>query len=309
MHGQPKSKRDEVFKAPEAAETYIRQVLQRCEDLVETHVWTGLHPQRLESWMTNFEALDEKYLGACVLDALIYRSQEQTRAMMIQLFQRSLPDLCRTKSIGGFSGDWREACSSSADPGIRIVPVIRDIDPPTESGPLVARLLKREIGVNDKWMIWPWQIDQAIARGIRTFLLIDDFLGSGFQFTKFAKRTVRNPDWWQQAVFIYAPLVVFERGAKRVARKFPFLHLTSAEFLDEGHSLFSKESRAFADGQNEPSRAEAFYLAFLGKRGINRWRLGYGRLGLTFAFHHATPNGSIPLLWATGTGLKPLFGR
>lgn len=301
--------KEEDFKAPEAAETYIRQVLERCEDLVETHVWTGLHPQRLESWMTNFESLDEKYLGACILDALIYRSQEQTRALMIQLFQRNLPDLCRRKSIHGFDADWRETCASAADPGIRIVPVIRDIDPPTESGPLVARLLKRELGLNAKWMIWPWQIEKAIARGVRVFLLIDDFLGTGFQFQKFAKRTVYDLAWWEKAVFIYAPLVVFEGGVRRVSERLPLLHLTSAEFLDQSHSLFSEESRAFADGRNDGRKAEQFYLAYLRARGINRGRLGYGNLGLTFAFHHSTPNSSLPVLWASGTSLKPLFDR
>lgn len=258
--------------------------------------------------MTNFGSLDERYLGACILDSLIYRSQEQTRAMMVQLFQRNLPDLSRTKSIG-LSGDWREACASSSDPGVRIVPVIRDIDPPTESGPLVARLLKRELGLNDKWMIWPWQIGQAIARGILCFLLIDDFLGTGYQFCKFAKRTIISNDWWRKAVFIYAPLVVFQRGEEKISRRLPFLHLACAERLDESHSLFSKESRAFADGQNDHDGAKAFYLSLLERRGIRRWRLGYGKLGLTFSFHHATPNGSLPVLWADWCGLKPLFGR
>ena len=208
--------RNGKFEAPEAAETYIRQVLQRCEDLVETHVWTGLQSQRLESWMTNFGDLDERYFGACVLDSLIYRSQEQTRAMMLQLFQRNLPDLCRVKSIA-HAGDWREACASKRDPGVRIVPVIRDIDPPTESGPLVARLLRRGLGLNDKWMIWPWKIGQEIKRGIRVFLLIDDFLGTGYQFCRFAKRVIESPDWWDKAVFIYAPLAVFQRGADRIS--------------------------------------------------------------------------------------------
>jgi hypothetical protein len=50
-------------------------------------------------------------------------------------------------------------------------------------------------------------------------------------------------------------------------------------------------------------------LAFVGKRGINHWRLGYGKLGLAFSFHHATPNGSLPLLWSTGGLVRPLFGR
>jgi hypothetical protein len=258
--------------------------------------------------MTNFANLDERYFGACVLDSLIYRSQEQTRAMMLQLFQRNLPDLCRVKSIA-YTGDWREACASKRDPGVRIVPVIRDIDPPTESGPLVARLLKRGLGLNDKWMIWPWKIGQEIDRGIRVFLLIDDFLGTGYQFCRFAKRVIESPDWWEKAVFIYAPLAVFQKGAGRVAERLPHLHLASAELLDGSHSLFSADCHAFADGQNDPGKAKAFYLALAEKWGIGRWRLGYGKLGLTFAFHHSTPNGSLPILWADGFGVKPLFGR
>lgn len=300
--------KSEEFKAPESAETYIRQVLQRCEDLIETHIWTGLQSQRLTSWMSNFENLNERYFGACVIDALIYRSQAQTSAMMLQLFQRDLPDLCRTKSIG-FTNDWREALASKTDPGVRIVPVIRDIDPPTKSGPLVARLLRRGLGLNDKWMIWPWKIEDEINRGMRVFLLIDDFVGTGYQFCGFAKRAIHNVDWWQKATFIYAPLAIFKIGADRVSKRLPLLHLTSAEWLKESHNLFSKESHAFDDGQNNPENAKAFYLNLSDKWGVKRWRLGYGNLGLTFAFEHATPNDSLPILWADGCGLKPLFGR
>jgi hypothetical protein len=36
---------------------------------------------------------------------------------------------------------------------------------------------------------------------------------------------------------------------------------------------------------------------------------GYGKLSLTFAYEHATPNASLPLLWANSENYTSLFTR
>ncbi len=177
------------FRLPEDGTQYVRLIVSRCEEFARTKIWSGIDAIRLRRWLAHFTNPCEQYFAACVLDRLIYRSSEHTHSLIKQLFQRTVPNLCRSRRLGAQAiDDWAETLRSSTDPGIRVVPVIRDDDPPTKSGPLLARLLRRYLGLNERWMIWPWQVRRVRESGIGTFLFVDDFLGSGHQFRKFATR-------------------------------------------------------------------------------------------------------------------------
>ena len=149
------------FALPKDGEIFIEQVLERCKNLISSGIWEGLTQVRLDTWMKNFTTSTERYFGACVLDGLIYRSEKQTVALMEQLFQRTLPDLLRRHPPPmGCSLPWVEMLrlpSFGPGPLLRIVPVIRWDDPPTKSGPALARLYRRHLFLTEQWMIWPWQ--------------------------------------------------------------------------------------------------------------------------------------------------------
>lgn len=303
---------DRRFAIPERAETYVRDIRQRCEDLIDAHIWSGIDIPRLRAWLANFRTPTENYFAARILDALIFRSDSQTTALMIQLFQRSLPNLIRRERLPtGQIEDWLNRLRDlKDDPGIRLVPVIAHTDPPTKSGPLVCRLMKRHLRFNDKWMIWPAQIEPARRRGVRTFLFVDDFLGTGYQFRKFVDSLPLTQRHGNEC-FIYAPLVAHEKGIQRLRKRLPFIHVASVEQLDDSYCLFSPSSAHFNDGENTPELAQAFYLNFLHERGLllGRLALGYSRLSLAFAFDHATPNASLPILWLPHPHLSPLLSR
>ena len=260
------------FQLPINGETYARDILQRSEDLVQSGIWGGLPIHQLRGWFSNFHTPLEKYFGARLLDSLIYRPDDQTRSMMEHLFQRTLPDLTRQRPTPiGVISDWRERLSNSdEDPGIRVVPVIRTLDPPTKSGPLVCRLLKRHLGLNERWMIWPWQVSKVRASGTRVFLFVDDFLGTGHQFRKFVRAT-NLMDAVKGACAIYAPLVAHDVGIKRLAKKLPTLLIAAVESLDNGFCLFSETSNHFDDGINTPAAARGFYLEFMASAAPPIW--------------------------------------
>lgn len=301
------------FTVPDRAATYCRDIFQRCEDLIQGHIWTGIAIQQLKAWWGNFGTDTEKYFAACLLDALIYRSADQTRALMVQLFQRALPDAMRRRNAPSeVSDDWLDRLRGlQSDPGVRIVPVIRLSDPPTKSGPLVCRQMKRLLGLNDRWMIWPGQVPRARRSGIKVFLFVDDFLGTGFQFRRFLDSMgplEPAADEW----FIYAPLIAHEKGLSRITKKTPFMTLAPVETLDESYSVFSPASPHFDDGENCFESAKNFYLEFLQSRkftGLGRMTLGYSNLSLVLAFEHATPNASLPILWLPRPSVRPLFAR
>ena len=303
------------FTVPRDGEIFIEQVLERCRNLISSGIWEGLSQVRLDTWMKNFTSDEERYFGACVLDSLIYRSEKQTVALMQQLFQRTLPDFVRREPPPGSpAAPWLDLLRSPVfgpDPLLRVVPVIRWDDPPAKSGPALARLYRRQLSLNQEWMIWPWQIEYAKRVGINRFLFVDDFLGTGEQFCGFAQQFQLSASL-QGCYGVYAPLVAHAAGIAEVRRCLPGLHVVAVEVIDDGYSLFSNESPWFDDGVNSPEVAREFYdslvarLRFPIKPEALR---GFGKLSLAYAFNHATPDNCVPIIWSEGNNWKPLLER
>jgi hypothetical protein len=300
-----------AFALPKDGEIFVDQVLERCNNLIASGIWDGFSRVRLDTWMKNFQSALERYFGACILDALIFRSQKQTVALMEHLFERAIPDLQRQYpcSDGDF---WLEALQRNTlgpDPHLRLIPVIKRSDPPAKSGPALARLYRRHLQIGQHWMIWPWQITWARQVGIKKFLFIDDFLGTGQQFSEFAEQFGLQHSL-QGCYALYAPLVAHKRGIDHLKKTCPDLHVVSVEVIDDSYSVFSGNSLCFNDGLNTPLTARSFYDSLVQRAQFPvrpEALRGYGKLSLCYAFAHATPDNSLPIIWAEGPGWKPLL--
>ena len=121
------------FQLPTKAHTYVEDIVTRCHDLIDRQIWQGLRISDLRRWMANFITDEERYFAACILDSLIYRSEDQTIALIKQLYQRVLPDLSRQTNAPVVSSEnWQDLLSRNAavDPHIRLIPVRKREDSP-----------------------------------------------------------------------------------------------------------------------------------------------------------------------------------
>lgn len=269
---------------------------------------------RFRSWLANFATREEKYFAACVLDSLIYRSNAQTVALTNHLFQRLLPDLTRLDPPR-VSPNWIDQLqkgSPNCDPLVRIIPVVRRDDPPTKSGYIVARLLKQELRINERWIVQPDSIADHLSKGTAFCLFVDDFLGTGRQFEDFVN-TLPMDRSFSTVYAAYTPLVAYKQGLVDLRDKFPNLRMMAVETLDDSHRLFHAESHCFDDGVNAAEIAKTFYYDFLETKGIRidpALACGYGNLQLAYAFKHGIPDNNLPILWWSSTsGWNPLFVR
>jgi hypothetical protein len=300
------------FLVPVDGPTFIEQVRSRCHDLIQCGIWSGLHIQKLNQWWSNFTTESERYFAACLLDSVIYRSDEQTIALMRQLIQRVLPDHGRT--TGGIT-DWEDRLRKPGlfDPGIRLVPVIPCGSAQGKSAHVILRQFEKRLGVPSRLMARAEDISSLVATGVDTFLFVDDLLGTGNQFVDdfarphglgVAPKTIR---------FIYAPLVAHVDGINHIAQSLPNISVAAAELLGPQHAIFGADSRSFNDGTNTSKAAWNVYANILASRGItlNASQLrGYGALELAFFFEHAAPDNSLPIFWWKDCPhWKPLFYR
>jgi hypothetical protein len=303
------------FNIPKDGEIFTDNILERCQDLISTGIWNGITGSQLRIWLNNFVTDEEKYFSACILDKLIYRSNQHTVAMMEHSLQRVLPDLARTYNLFFEREDcWinelrKHPKSNQSD--IRLVPVIRSFDSPSKSAPLIARMYRHYMNVNESWIIWPEDINNACRKGIDTFVFIDDFLGTGTQFTRFAHYyDIQNK--LNDRCAIYAPFVAHQAGIDKLNKELPWLKACSVELLNEAYSLFHGKDNLFSDDYNDREDAFIFYLDLISSRMPELHKndqFGFGGLSLTYVFEHATSNNCIPLLWYNSGNWKSLFQR
>lgn len=144
---------DLKFSVPSNGESYSEFVFDRCEQLIDAKIWKSISIKDYNLWKNNFSGEAERYFAALVLDALIYRSREQTIASIQQAFHRTVYELGLDKEV-----DWIRNLAFGKDAGIRLVPVIKNSDPPTKSGTTILRIIKREFRFREDLMLWPWQV-------------------------------------------------------------------------------------------------------------------------------------------------------
>jgi hypothetical protein len=288
-----------VFDVPKDGLTYTRAIFQRSDDLIRYGIWGDLDSSRLHRWISNFRTKEERYFAACILDGLIYRSKKQTDALIDQLLTRVLPDITRlATSPQGHVADWLTKLRSPVtDPGIRLVAVAGKDDPVSKSAYHIARMLRRNFGVNERWFIKGWDVRQQRILGVKIMVFIDDILATGEQFVDFM--SIENLIPLEDTYMVYAPLVAHRMGIDFVESAFSNQVLVApVEMLDYQYGIFHPESQFFADDLNTVQSAKIFYDELIASRGLRIDSAGgFGNLQLAYAFEHAAPDNSLPLLW------------
>lgn len=304
------------FKVPSDGLTYTQKIIERCEDLISHGVWEGITRIKLDKWLANFDTDEERYFAACLLDFLIYRSEEQTLAMIQQLFTRVLPDLhVKYPMPIAPIHDWishLNVATLQTDPGLRFVAVVDHGDHPGKSGDVIARDFKRHFRVNKRLLIDATQVLEDHKHGVNCFIFIDDFLGTGQQLTEVINR--QNIHTILPRIYAaYTPLAAHITGIQAIETTFPSIYVSPVETLTEAYSVFNSACPCFEDEENAADSAKQFYCELLQKKGIDEKgadRLGYGGLELAYAFNHAIPDNCLPLFWwYANREFYPLFDR
>ena len=139
----------------------------------------------------------------------------------------------------------------------------------------------------------------AILGGLDTVIFVDDFLGTGTQFSDFLTDT-GLVSFVANHCFIYGCLAGHETGINSLRSLFPSLHVATVERLDDSHALFHADGGSFPDEVNSAECARDFYYDLIHDRGFNLAgpdRRGFGHLEIVYAFEHSVPDNSLPILW------------
>jgi hypothetical protein len=295
-----------MFEAPQDWIVYYDDVLAKCKEYVRTGYWEEIDKYKLQAWLANFATNEERYFSACLLDALVFRTRKMVDASFRDVASSILPKFLKQKNIE-IDNDldyWMHRLSTGRDVPFRFI-AIENVDKKAgKSGSVVIRNLKEALDLAGHLIKKPEQISE-IPDNIKVLVLVDDFAGTGEQFTEFYEAKVTSEIKMSKHV-LYAPLAAHQDAIKNIHQNHPDVTVTPVEVLDDSDSFFHPIHGYFrGDNKNSVEDAKAFYEQICAKQGFNGAAfMGKGGQCLTFAFHFSTPNNNLKLLYHKPTDDK-----
>lgn len=295
---------EESYRSP-----YYGAIKERCSKLIDYRVWDGIDKNRLDAWLKNFDSDKDRFFAACILDHLVYRSEEQTISMLYDLLSRDLDNLFR---LNGISLDksplelLRDKYDCH-DPKFRIVSAVKPEDAASKSGYLMCNLIVHHLSVYDRWVITPGMIDREAESGIKIFVLLDDIICSGSQM----KETIEkwNLTHKNDLIFCIAVCAAHEKGIHVINENYPNIKIAFTEKLKTEDSIFNHICLRDFDCETKED-IEEYYKTLMRKKNVRYGNLlGFANIALLYAFKHNVPNNCLPIIHYSNDTFSPLIAK
>lgn len=246
--------------------------------------------QEVEQWLLNFDNYEERVLAIRLLFHIHYYDLTQTRILCEQLHQR----LGRT--VGRKIDRRRQV-------------VYVTFGGPAKSGETIARYYRSANHIPADKFISAEQLLRSSPSSVRlqqparnkTYVILDDFIGSGTQMSKFWNRLDKN---WKASNWIYLSLLGYEAGITHISRN-TNLKVQTVHKLTERDKVLSPSANIYS--QAELSDAKRM-LEHYGSQLYREHPLGYENGQGLVVFHDSVPNNTLPIIWSTNNW-TPIFRR
>lgn len=289
-------------------------VTQRFRGLIRKQVISSIDEMRLDAWLGNFVSDEDRYLAAHILNGLIFRSKAMIESSFDQLLQCVLPsqlhkwDCYGHKYIEDFLASLR-----ADDDGHPVRFVAVDLtcatDEPGKSGVHLIRQFRQHIRVSKKLLCRPENVSK-LPDTVKVLVFIDDIVGTGKQFAKFSQFHNLEAQAAKRKLF-FSPLIAYQDGLDKLAAQHPWLTIKPIEIFNSEHCFCcpcSSDQTLWAlDEENRVADVQT-HIKKIARAGAIPGTTKYG-LDLLIGFEHATPNNTLPMLWADSDKWRPLFNR
>lgn len=293
------------------------EVIAKCDYFTRVHLWPLRSALDPESWLQNFRHAEMDH-AVHLLNAFMYFHQNLVREMFAASVQALSRRVCR-------KGDSFITALSSwqffFDRAI-VVPVAGDGNNPSDSGYSFARMARQHLGFAEDQILSPGDALSELAKGPRPVIFVDDFVGTGNQFTGTWFRDFKTTTGTTTTFaaisgvrgmrFFYCTVLSTQAGMEEIALQCPNVGLSPAHVLTERYSALSPNSLIW------PAHLKHSAIDFLetvskranipdtGGGSPDDWR-GFEMQGLVLAILDTIPDSTLGLLRWKKDGWKPLM--
>ena len=300
---------------PELNEEFV---LTKCKFFASTQIWPLRNKLDPDGWLSNFEQADRR-MALQLLNSFMYFSDDLLDRMFVSAIQ-GLSRIVTTNhaSVSQRTTEWWSFLNDA------IVTFPTGEKPFVgDSGHLFVRRARDLVGIEEERILPPEKALSLARTGqCSAVVFVDDFVGTGLQFSKTWNREYRDASesfnsLMQSQSFraFYCPVFctryAIENALLSVRNN---VHICPAHWLTDRHSVFSDDSVWWPEALKP--HVHEFISKYSSQIGLpdtggydtRDWQ-GFHQLGLSIAFRHCCPDATIPLFDTTEGGWTPLWRR
>lgn len=283
----------------------------------------------MTEWLSRFSGGPNEHLHALfMLSQMVYFGDAEIREALRAIFR----DLVRYPLIA----DLRRANGDTTD-GTTLENLFKHelsltrflgMGNPSESGTHLLYFFRQENGLAANLFIHTHQIFSRVSTSvttaaapsspqrlrrpeIRRYIFLDDLCASGSQAVEYSREQVAIAKALDPTLeFYYFPIVASQVGIARVRAETEFNRVEALFEIDDSYKCFTAASRHFAAPPIGVTQHAARLIAeSYGNLLEPTQPLGFGDGQLLLAFHHNTPDNTLPIMWSDANSWLPPFRR
>ncbi|PCJ43364.1 MAG: hypothetical protein COA71_00380 [SAR86 cluster bacterium] len=290
---------------PDGWKEFKVDVQEKIQELCKSGIW-NIDADLMMAWLGNFESDDRySYIAHHILDRLIFRTEKMTESSYKRFLSSDFRSYIQDfrGSLGESVEEWLEGladknCDWTKD--IKLCSVTKSGEN-GESGSHIIRLLTG--GLFSESHIYSLDVNKLTDLEDKVIIIVDDFVGSGAQFSKFAKE-VELEKAAENNHIIYVPSLAFYKGVEYIDKKNYGIKVYPLETVTKKEQFFLHEDGAMFCGDDVNSEKDIIdcYKEMRGLSGKFKefnW-LGFDQASLCVGFQWGCPNQSLGAMWFDG---------
>lgn len=299
----------------EDKEYYIDNSRNLFEFLLEARQWTGFDIIKLNTWIKNFDALENGEYYACKILNRIIAYSESDIVQMLQdgiykiMHKEVILPLLKEKEFSVLESELDYSIQEALDKTL-FAPLLA-YGVPGESADSMMRFLTQKFKPSIKNKMFISKIPEDYP--CNTIILVDDCIGSGEQFSEFWETAeISNRkllrDWCKERNIhaYYLCLVAFDKSIDRLKGEYSDISIITIEEISEKHGIFNINNEVW-DNEQELKMAKCEIQKLIQEKGINL--KGHDELDFGVILHNSIPDWSLPILFKEKNDWRLLVER
>ncbi len=282
----------------------------------------------IREWLDNFrrnggDTAKERLHALYMLSNIMYFGFDQMRELLRALYRDlyRYPIIERIRRANGDTTDQTLIAQAFSDELQKTL--FLGVGNPSESGSHLLYYFRQENDLRKTRFTDTHQLFRRDAQGgrltlrfpdVKRYVFIDDFCGTGTQGTTYLRDRVSDIKKLDKDI-VAACYVLFatSRGIEKLKAETKFDEVACVYELDSTFKCFDDNSRYFADPPAGIDKSFAEVMSRVYGLALRpSLPLGYDNCQLLLAFHHNTPDNTLPIIWCDESGgvpWTPVFRR
>lgn len=298
--------------------------MDKFKQYIDVQWWNGIEKRDLENWIRNFGA--SKKIAELILNNVIFYNASQlksyTRFLISKLQEQVYMEAVREHHYSYVDDDllmrkWNDYLNKT-----NIMPAAKLTDSTSSAHKIVGHW-RSVLARGDNLFSAISNLENQYKKGVRRFILVDDFSGSGNQMQEVLEQKISFngemielgflPDVVEDVEIVIAVYVIHEKAIINLKKRYPKIDLIYVDLISEEFNYLNKHAfiyEKYEDKKRQEIISEIKRITetiVMSNEELSK--LSSYVLNIPIVFEHGCPNNTLLLLFAHSDNWQQLFKR